>query len=107
MIDSSGEPLRFAYDTEGRVTRWTDRNGTWFAYVYDDRGRVARAEGVDGILSGTLTYDDTARTTTYTDSVATPRSTGTTPRAWSWRRRTSWGTSPARSGTSTASVPWR
>ncbi|MGW7791319.1 DUF6531 domain-containing protein [Streptomyces tricolor] len=68
VIDSSGEPLRFAYDTEGRVTRWTDRNGTWFAYVYDDRGRVARTEGVDGILSGTLTYDDTARTTTYTDS---------------------------------------
>ncbi len=68
VIDSSGEPLRFAYDTEGRVTRWTDRNGTWFAYLYDDRGRVARTEGVDGILSGTLTYDDTARTTTYTDS---------------------------------------
>ncbi|MEU3529769.1 DUF6531 domain-containing protein [Streptomyces sp. NPDC038707] len=68
VINSSGEPLRFAYDTEGRVTRWTDRNGTWFSYVYDDRGRVTRTEGVDGILSGTLTYDDSARTTTYTDS---------------------------------------
>ncbi|MEU2223331.1 DUF6531 domain-containing protein [Streptomyces sp. NPDC018347] len=68
VINSSGEPLRFAYDTDGRVTRWTDRNGTWFSYVYDDRGRVTRTEGVDGILSGTLTYDDTARTTTYTDS---------------------------------------
>ncbi|WP_322734612.1 RHS repeat-associated core domain-containing protein, partial [Streptomyces sp. NEAU-H33] len=65
---SSGEPLRFTYDTEGRVTRWTDRNGTWFSYIYDDRGRVIRTEGIDGILSGTLTYDDTARTTTYTDS---------------------------------------
>ncbi|WP_405858120.1 DUF6531 domain-containing protein [Streptomyces sp. NBC_01515] len=68
VVNSSGEPLRFAYDTEGRVTKWTDRNGTWFAYVYDERGRVVRTEGVDGILSGTLTYDDAARTTTYTDS---------------------------------------
>ncbi|WP_234384925.1 DUF6531 domain-containing protein [Streptomyces sp. MMG1121] len=68
VINSSGEPLRFTYDAEGRVTRWTDRNGTWFGYVYDDRGRVIRTDGVDGILSGTLTYDDTARTTTYTDS---------------------------------------
>ncbi|MFB0616113.1 DUF6531 domain-containing protein [Streptomyces sp. AGS-58] len=68
VINSSGEPLRFTYDTEGRVTRWTDRNGTWFSYVYDERGRVARTEGIDGILSGTLTYDDTTRTTTYTDS---------------------------------------
>ncbi|MGW3458381.1 DUF6531 domain-containing protein [Streptomyces olivaceoviridis] len=68
IINSSDEPLRFTYDTEGRVTRWTDRNGIWFSYVYDDRGRVTRTEGVDGILSGTLTYDDTTRTTTYTDS---------------------------------------
>ncbi|MEU7560939.1 DUF6531 domain-containing protein [Streptomyces eurythermus] len=68
VINSSGEPFRFTYDSEGRVTRWTDRNGTWFSYVYDDRGRVTRTEGVDGILSGTLTYDDTFRTTTYTDS---------------------------------------
>lgn len=68
VVNSSGEPLRFAYDEQGRVTKWTDRNGTWFSYVYDERGRVVRTEGVDGILSGTLTYDDSARTTTYTDS---------------------------------------
>ncbi|MGM9334681.1 polymorphic toxin type 17 domain-containing protein [Streptomyces murinus] len=68
VINSSGEPLRLTYDTEGRVTRWTDRNGTWFSYIYDEHGRVARTEGIDGILSGTLAYDDTNRTTTYTDS---------------------------------------
>ncbi|MEV0484970.1 DUF6531 domain-containing protein [Streptomyces sp. NPDC050508] len=68
VVNSSGEPLRFAYDEQGRVAKWTDRNGTWFAYVYDERGRVVRTEGVDGILSGALTYDDTSRTTTYTDS---------------------------------------
>lgn len=69
VVNSSGEPLRFAYDDQGRMTRWTDRNGTWFSYVYDARGRVVRTEGVDGILSGTLTYDDAASTTTYTDSL--------------------------------------
>ncbi|MFI6344144.1 DUF6531 domain-containing protein [Streptomyces sp. NPDC050560] len=68
IINSTGEALRLAYDTEGRITRWTDRNGTWFGYVYDDRGRVVRTQGIDGILSGTLSYDDEARTTTYTDS---------------------------------------
>ncbi|MET7679152.1 DUF6531 domain-containing protein [Streptomyces sp. NPDC005423] len=68
VTNSSGEPLRFSYDEQGRVTKWTDRNGTWFGYVYDERGRVVRTEGVDGILSGTLAYDDTTRTTTYTDS---------------------------------------
>ncbi|MDX6361376.1 MAG: hypothetical protein QOC85_379 [Streptomyces sp.] len=69
VINSSDEPLRFTYDGQGRMTRWTDRNGTWFSYVYDERGRVVRTEGVDGILSGTLTYDDAASTTTYTDSL--------------------------------------
>jgi YD repeat-containing protein len=68
VINSSGEPLRFTYDDQGRVTKWVDRNGTWFSYVYDEHGRVVRTEGVDGILSGTLAYDDTTRTTTYTDS---------------------------------------
>ncbi|XUL85320.1 DUF6531 domain-containing protein [Streptomyces galilaeus] len=68
VINSSGEPLSFTYDAQGRVTRWTDRNGTWFGYVYDERGRVVRTMGVDGILSGTLTYDDTAHATTYSDS---------------------------------------
>nr|WP_234392139.1 DUF6531 domain-containing protein [Streptomyces sp. WM6378] len=69
VINSSGEPLKYAYDDQGRITKWTDRNGTWFSYVYDQRGRVVRTEGVDGVLSGSLTYDETARTTTYTDSL--------------------------------------
>ncbi|MBY8887322.1 DUF6531 domain-containing protein [Streptomyces sp. PTM05] len=68
VVNSSGSPLRFAYDDQGRICRWTDRNGTWFGYVYDERGRVIRTEGVDGILSATFDYDDTTRTTTYTDS---------------------------------------
>ncbi|WP_405482223.1 DUF6531 domain-containing protein [Streptomyces sp. NBC_00009] len=69
VINSSDLPLRFEYDDQGRITKWTDRNGTWFSYEYDERGRVVRTEGIDGILSGTLTYDDAASTTKYTDSL--------------------------------------
>ncbi|WP_116211756.1 DUF6531 domain-containing protein [Streptomyces olivoreticuli] len=69
VTNSSGGPLRFTYDAEGRITSWTDRNGTSYGYVYDARGRVVRTEGSDGFLSGTLAYDDEARTTTVTDSL--------------------------------------
>ncbi|MFD0374453.1 RHS repeat-associated core domain-containing protein [Streptomyces sp. NPDC127112] len=69
VTNSSGKSLTFTYDDQGRMTRWQDRKGTWFSYVYDARGRVVRTEGVDGILSGTLAYDDAARTTAYTDSL--------------------------------------
>ncbi len=69
VINSSGEPLRFTNDTEGRVTSWTDRNGTSFAYVYDPAGRVVRTEGSDGVFNGSLAYDDASRTTVYTDSL--------------------------------------
>lgn len=69
VINSSDQPLRFTYDDESRITKWQDRNGTWFSYEYDARGRVVRTVGIDGILSGTLDYDDAARTTTYTDSL--------------------------------------
>ncbi|WP_181763963.1 putative T7SS-secreted protein [Streptomyces albidus (ex Kaewkla and Franco 2022)] len=68
VINSTGEPLRYAYDDEHRITSWTDRNGTTFAYVYDHRGRVLRTVGPDGMMSGRFHYDTAARTTTYTDS---------------------------------------
>ncbi|WP_019548377.1 DUF6531 domain-containing protein [Streptomyces sulphureus] len=68
VTNSSGRPLRFTYDAAGRMLSWTDRNGTWFSYEYDERGRVVRTSGIDGIFTGHFTYDDSARTTTYTDS---------------------------------------
>jgi len=68
IINSTGKALRYQYDDEHRVTSWTDRNGTSYAYVYDHRGRVLRGIGPDGILSGRLHYDTAARTTRYTDS---------------------------------------
>ncbi|MER8162323.1 putative T7SS-secreted protein [Streptomyces sp. NPDC094472] len=68
VINSTGKALRYQYDDEHRVTSWTDRNGTSYAYVYDHRGRVLRGIGPDGILSGRMHYDAQARTTRYTDS---------------------------------------
>ncbi|WP_347178685.1 DUF6531 domain-containing protein [Streptomyces iconiensis] len=69
IVNSTGEPLRYRYDDEHRITSWTDRNGTSFAYVYDHRGRVLRTIGPDGMMSGRLHYDPAARTTRYTDSL--------------------------------------
>ncbi|WP_432010588.1 DUF6531 domain-containing protein [Streptomyces cucumeris] len=68
VINSTGLPLRFQYDDARRITSWTDRNGTTYAYVYDHRGRVLRGIGPDGILSGRMHYDPQSRTNRYTDS---------------------------------------
>ncbi|MET8453423.1 DUF6531 domain-containing protein [Streptomyces sp. NPDC005209] len=69
VTNSSGLPLRFAYDAERRITSWTDRNNTSYTYTYDERGRVIRAEGSGGYLSGTLAYDDATRSTATTDAL--------------------------------------
>lgn len=68
VFNSTGKALRYRYDTEHRVTSWTDRNGTSYGYVYDRQGRVLRGIGPDGILSGRMHYDEAARTSRYTDS---------------------------------------
>ncbi|MYV67079.1 type IV secretion protein Rhs [Streptomyces sp. SID2131] len=69
---TDGPAMRFTYDGDGRVTSWTDRNGSVFRYVYDAEGRVAGTVGPEGVLSSTFTYDvhpETGhRTTRYTDS---------------------------------------
>ncbi|WP_413798584.1 DUF6531 domain-containing protein [Streptomyces iranensis] len=69
IINSTGDPLRFRYDDQHRITAWEDRNGTAFGYVYDHRGRVLRTVGPDGTFSGRFRYDEAARTTRYTDSL--------------------------------------
>jgi RHS repeat-associated protein len=67
-----GPVMAFTYDETGRMTSWTDRNGTTFQYVYDAAGRVTRTVGPDGILSSQFAYDvhpDTGHgITRYTDS---------------------------------------
>ncbi|RKN29678.1 DUF6531 domain-containing protein [Micromonospora musae] len=67
--NTSGRPMRFGYDEAGRITGWHDRNGVEYRYTYDASGRCVRTEGADGFLNGTLAYDPTERTTTYTDSL--------------------------------------
>ncbi|MFE2185967.1 putative T7SS-secreted protein [Streptomyces sp. NPDC059455] len=69
VFNSAGEPMRFTYDEQHRVTSWTDRNGTSFGYVYDHRGRVLRTVGSDDMMTGRFHYDEASRTTVYTDSL--------------------------------------
>ncbi|MEV6496139.1 putative T7SS-secreted protein [Streptomyces prunicolor] len=59
VTNSSGRPLRFACDEHGRITSWTDTNGSRFDYVYDDEDRCTRQSGVAGHLNSTFTYDTT------------------------------------------------
>ncbi|NUP39985.1 MAG: hypothetical protein HOY76_23985, partial [Streptomyces sp.] len=68
-FNSSGLPMRYTYDADGRITSWTDRNDTTYWYRYDDQGRVIATGGTAGALASTLTYDDTTRTTHVTDSL--------------------------------------
>lgn len=67
-----GPALSFTYDGDGRITSWTDRNGSTFRYVYDAEGRVSRTLGPDGILSSHFSYGTHPETghhiTRYTDS---------------------------------------
>ncbi|MFF4443260.1 putative T7SS-secreted protein [Streptomyces sp. NPDC001502] len=58
VVNSSGLPLRFAYDERDRVTSWTDTNDRRYAYAYDDRDRCIAEGGSGGHLALTLTYDD-------------------------------------------------
>ncbi|WP_052371881.1 RHS repeat-associated core domain-containing protein [Amycolatopsis taiwanensis] len=69
VINESGTALRFTYDTEGRITGWTDRNGEWYRWHYDSGGRCVAAEGSGGFLNGTFTYDTRERTTRFVDAL--------------------------------------
>ncbi|MFF4405327.1 putative T7SS-secreted protein [Streptomyces sp. NPDC001404] len=74
VVNSSGEPLRFAYDDRGRVTSWTDRNGSRYDYTYDDRDRCVYESGVDGHMRCSIDYAEPdpatgLRVTTVTDAL--------------------------------------
>ncbi|MEV1007341.1 RHS repeat-associated core domain-containing protein [Streptomyces sp. NPDC049881] len=66
--NSSGLPLRLGYDDADRLTRWEDRNGTWYAYTYDAAGRCVFTTGTDRALEYRYTYDDGQRRTTAEDA---------------------------------------
>ncbi|MGV9345204.1 putative T7SS-secreted protein [Streptomyces spiralis] len=59
VINSSGRPLRFAYDYRGRITSWTDTNDRGYTYEYDDQDRCVAEGGSAGHMSLRITYDGT------------------------------------------------
>ncbi|KOG28008.1 MULTISPECIES: putative T7SS-secreted protein [Streptomyces] len=74
VTNSSGRPLRFGCDEHGRITSWTDTNGSRYDYVYDDRDRCTYQSGANGHLEATFTWDDIdpatgLRVTTFTDGL--------------------------------------
>ncbi|MFI6106064.1 putative T7SS-secreted protein [Streptomyces sp. NPDC051310] len=74
VTNSSSRPLCFGYDEHGRITSWTDTNGSHFDYVYDDRHRCVYQSGSNGHLESRFTWDDTdadsgLRITTVTDGL--------------------------------------
>ncbi|AJF66048.1 putative T7SS-secreted protein [Streptomyces vietnamensis] len=74
VTNSSGRPLLFGCDEHGRITSWTDTNGSRFDYVYDDQDRCTYQSGTNGHLEATFTWDDVdpatgLRITTLTDGL--------------------------------------
>ncbi|CAM5515703.1 hypothetical protein SAVIM338S_03857 [Streptomyces avidinii] len=57
VVNSSGRPLRLAYDERRRITSWTDTNGSRYDYVYDDQDRCVAEGGEAGHLALTIDYD--------------------------------------------------
>ncbi|MFD5036973.1 putative T7SS-secreted protein [Streptomyces sp. NPDC058377] len=73
VTNSSGKPLRFDCDELGRITAWTDTNGSRYEYVYDEHDRCVYQAGTNGHLEARFTWDDTdpdtgLRMTSMTDS---------------------------------------
>ncbi|WP_369248417.1 DUF6531 domain-containing protein [Streptomyces sp. R41] len=69
IYNSSGLPLKLAYDDQRRITGWDDRIGTWYRYMYDDMGKCVASRGINGILDYTYVYDDESGTTTAVNSL--------------------------------------
>lgn len=71
IVNGSGEELEFGYD-QHRLTRWVDRNGTFYDYVYDSQGRCISQGGSDGVMRNTFEYGEAnssgLRETRVTDS---------------------------------------
>ncbi|MFJ3665619.1 RHS repeat-associated core domain-containing protein [Streptomyces sp. NPDC090106] len=70
--NSSGLPLRLAYDDRARVVSWTDRNDSWYRFAYDDEDRCVTGRGADGFLDCVIAYEPDRRRTTYTNSLGHP-----------------------------------
>ncbi|MFI6545557.1 putative T7SS-secreted protein [Streptomyces prunicolor] len=71
VTNSSGLPLRFTYDSEGRVTSWTDTNDRGYTYEYDDQDRCIAEGGTHGHMVLRLSYDETDPETGHRVTTAT------------------------------------
>jgi YD repeat-containing protein len=58
----------YDHDPDGRLRRWADAAGDWYAYEYDDRGRCVSGRGAGGNRAVTLEHRDDRRTE-VTDSL--------------------------------------
>ncbi|MFI8265951.1 putative T7SS-secreted protein [Streptomyces sp. NPDC085665] len=58
VTNSSGRPLRFDCDAHGRITSWTDTNGSHYDYVYDDQDRCTYQSGTNGHIESRFTWGD-------------------------------------------------
>lgn len=55
--------MRFGCDEHGRITSWTDTNGSHYDYVYDDLDRCVYQAGTNGHVESRFTWDDIDPTT--------------------------------------------
>ncbi|MDH6128125.1 DUF6531 domain-containing protein [Kitasatospora sp. GP82] len=69
VVNSSGQPGRFTYDGQARITSWTDRNQRRYRYLYDRAGRCVQTRGDGGFLDAVFAYNTEQRTTTVRDSL--------------------------------------
>ncbi|MGW0180620.1 RHS repeat-associated core domain-containing protein [Nocardia sp. NPDC003345] len=72
VTNGVGATTRYTYDTEHRMTSWTDSNGNRMRNSYDAAGRVVAQHGTAGILDARFEYstdpDSGARRTVHIDS---------------------------------------
>ncbi|MFJ9612479.1 putative T7SS-secreted protein [Streptomyces noursei] len=55
---ASDRPLRFTYDDAGRITSWTDTNGSSYTYAYDEADRCTSQGGIAGHLRARYIWGD-------------------------------------------------
>ncbi|WP_433620944.1 putative T7SS-secreted protein [Nocardia sp. CA-120079] len=80
VTNAVGATTRYSYDTEHRMTSWTDSNGNQMVNTYDESGRVTYQRGTAGVMNCDFDYlefpDGTGSLTTVTDSFGAVTSHG-------------------------------
>ena len=73
VTNGVGAITTYTYDSEHRITSWTDSNNTSLRNTYDPAGRVIAQHGTGGIMNAEFDYftypDGSGHRTTVTDSL--------------------------------------